>query len=402
MRSVDATVWMATMAAPGAVVFSSVLTRIPAWLGGSRGSAAAAALKKQPLGEPVAATADALAELAELSAADRPACGGEAESLVDEMLSQGRYALLLRPQLMGNLTAPQLSRAHAAQSAGMCLVPEGEVVLHRSTGLPEEDAEADVPSPLRIPLRVAAYYLDRYPVTNSQFQQFVRSGGYEQMAIWDQQVLPAVLDFVDQTGHPGPRFWRDGRYPRGEDHHPVVGVSWFEASAYSRWTGKRLPTDAEWIKAGSWPVAISGHPLLERRYPWGEAIDHDRANLWSSGPGRTVPVDHFPGGVSVGGVQQLIGNVWEWTVDRFALEDDADQSAAAAQPKMKSIRGGAFDTYLDCQATCHFQSGDQALARKHNIGFRCAISLCDLSKPGDLAGLTDSEHVESSLVETHA
>jgi formylglycine-generating enzyme required for sulfatase activity len=139
--------------------------------------------------------------------------------------------------------------------------------------------------------------------------------------------------------------------------------------------------------------------LLERRYPWGEAMDHNRANVWSSGPGSTVPVDHFPGGVSVGGVQQLIGNVWEWTVDRFALDDDADQAAAAAQPKIKSIRGGAFDTYLDCQATCHFQSGDQALARKHNIGFRCAISLCDLSLPGGSAG---SEHDESSLVETHA
>ena len=141
------------------------------------------------------------------------------------------------------------------------------------------------------------------------------------MAIWDQEIWPAVLDFVDQTGHPGPRFWHNGRYPRGEDNHPVVGVSWYEAAAYARWVGKRLPTDAEWVKAGSWPVALAGHPLLQRRYPWGEAMDRGRANLWGSGPGRTVSVDQFPGGVSVGGVQQLIGNVWEWTADAFALDE---------------------------------------------------------------------------------
>ena len=91
-------------------------------------------------------------------------------------------------------------------------------------------------------MRVDGYYLDRYPVTNAQYHQFVRHGGYEQMAIWDPEIWPAVLDFVDTTGHAGPRFWRDGRYPRGEDHHPVVGVSWYEAAAYARWVGKRLPT----------------------------------------------------------------------------------------------------------------------------------------------------------------
>src|SRR5262245_16538779 len=127
------------------------------------------------------------------------------------------------------------------------------------------------------------------------------------MAIWDPEILPAVLDFVDRTGHPGPRFWSHGRCAAGEDDHPVVGICWYEAAAYARWVGKRLPTGAEWVKAGSWPVAIPGRPLISRRYPWGDAMDRARANLWGSGPGKLVDVNQFPGGESVGGVQQLIG-----------------------------------------------------------------------------------------------
>jgi iron(II)-dependent oxidoreductase len=279
----------------------------------------------------------------------------------------------------------------------MCLVPEGDVVLHRGSGLCAIDGEV---GPNSAPVRVEAFYLDRYPVTNEQFRHFVAGGGYEQMAIWDQEIWPAVLDFVDATGHPGPRFWRNGNYPRGEHKHPVVGVSWYEAAAYARWVGKRLATDAEWIKAGSWPVALAGHPLLQRRYPWGEAMDRSRANLWGSGPGRTVSVEEFPSGVSVGGVQQLIGNVWEWTADAFLLEEA--QLPTAERVTLKSLRGGAFDTYLDIQATCHFQSGDSALARKHNIGFRTAISLCDITHRDGREEQGQSDDIGQSLEETQA
>ncbi|MEX2112624.1 MAG: SUMF1/EgtB/PvdO family nonheme iron enzyme [Pirellulales bacterium] len=355
------------------------------WVGELLSSTCAAAFirRKSPTTTPTmpssTATEVSIAEFAEVEAAEEIEVSGDARSLVDEMLSRGRYALLLRPQLIGNLSADQLAKARAALSEGMCLVPAGGVLVLHTTGIPETDEGAARPE---ISLWVDGYYLDRYQVTNAQMHQFVRHGGYEQMAIWDAEVLPAVLDFVDQTGHPGPRFWRNGRYPRGEDHYPVVGVCWYETAAYARWVGKRLPTDAEWVKAASWPVAIAGHPLLQRRYPWGEAVDRTRANLWGSGPGRTVPVDEFPGGVSVGGVQQLIGNVWEWTADPLTLDCDDDSGQIAGAHEMKSLRGGAFDTYLDCQATCHYQSGDDALARKHNIGFRCAISLCDFEKFG--------------------
>jgi iron(II)-dependent oxidoreductase len=109
-------------------------------------------------------------------------------------------------------------------------------------------------------------------------------------------------------------------------------------------------------------------------------MERSRANLWGAGPGGTVPVDEFREGVSAGGVHQLIGNVWEWTTADFGFDDlDGplldDPTGSAV---MKSIRGGAFDTYFDAQATCQFRSGDHPLARKHNIGFRCALSACDV------------------------
>jgi iron(II)-dependent oxidoreductase len=374
-----------------------VLSKLPQWLGGIIGSSCGAARMKDEIASPSEPAPVATDEESADEPIDCPSAR-EVESVVDEMLAQGRYALLLRPQLIKNLSLEQLSRTRAALSEGMCLVPEGQVVLRRAVSAPEGDKEA--PEPEGPPLRVEAYHLDRYPVTNAQYYQFVARGGYEQMAIWDPEIWPALLDFVDATGHPGPRYWHSGRYPRGGEHHPVIGVSWYEAVAFARWVGKRLPTDAEWVKAGSWPVSIQGHPLLLRRYPWGEAMDRGRANLWGSGPGRTVSVYEFPGGVSVGGVHQLIGNVWEWMADAFVPEG-ADASGASTQSKMKSIRGGAFDTYLDCQATCHFQSADVALARKHNIGFRCAISLCDLATSSDTGDVLEDEdeHLETPYAE---
>jgi len=310
----------------------------------------------------------------------RPADPADTASLVEQMLAQGRYALLLRPQIAVNLSDRQFQQARQALEAGMALVPDGEVVLGPCEEPPPADPAAAPQAPpgaARV-VRVERLFLDRYPVTNAEFYQFVVQGGYQQAALWDESILPAVLDFVDRTGQPGPRFWRHGRYEPGLDDHPVTGVSWFEAAAYARWVGKRLPSDAEWVKAASWPVTLADNTRAQRKYPWGDLMDRARANLWGSGPGVTAAVDEFPEGVSVGGVYQLIGNVWEWTRSNYRGRGPGDGELVLPTP-FKSLRGGAFDTYFDSQATCQFQSGDTPLARKHNIGFRCAIGVCDLT-----------------------
>ncbi|MBN2581170.1 MAG: formylglycine-generating enzyme family protein [Pirellulales bacterium] len=298
-----------------------------------------------------------------------PADPHDVDALVEQMLAEGRVALLLRPQIAGNLSEEQFGQAISVLTETTALVPDGEVALD------EGDSQRVV--------SVGRFFLDRYPVTNREYYEFVSTGGYRQMALWDEAILPALMQFLDRTGQPGPKYWSDGCYPPGEEKHPVTGVSWYEAFAYARWVGKRLPTDAEWVKAGAWPVPLSNSAHAQRRFPWGDVMDRTRANLYGSGPGRTVPVDHYPGGVSVGGVYQLVGNVWEWTTGNYRGSQLPAESLppGGLSPEMvlKNLRGGAYDTYFDNQATCQFSSGENPLGRRRNIGFRCAVGVCDLT-----------------------
>jgi formylglycine-generating enzyme required for sulfatase activity len=301
------------------------------------------------------------------------------ESLVDQMVAQGRVALLLRPQIAANLSDADLQKAQEALDHAMAMVPEGQVALRPRCYdlLDRETAERAE----RL-IQVEGLFLDRYTVTNSQYLDFVTAGGYEQMSLWDEALWPAVLTFVDRTGQPGPRFWENGEFADGKEDHPVVGISWYEACAYSRWAGKRLPTDAEWVKAASWPVFAEGARPIQRKFPWGEAMDRRLTNIWGSGLNTTVPVHAHDRGASANGVLQLVGNVWEWTSSSFGSWEPPTRKIETQLP-LKSIRGGAFDSYFETQVHTQFQSGENPLARKHNIGFRCAIGYCDVVQTTD-------------------
>jgi iron(II)-dependent oxidoreductase len=299
-------------------------------------------------------------------------------SLVEQMIAQGREALLLRPQIAANLSDTDLASAQVALDEAMAIVPQGAVNMRARCY--EDLQEAEAPRGERL-VQIEGFFLDRYPVTNGQYQQFVNNGGYEQMSLWDESIWPAVLGFTDSSGQPGPRFWQNGKFAPGKEDHPVVGVCWYEAAAFARWVGKRLPTDPEWVKTGCWPVATEAGRPVQRKYPWGEGMDRRLVNLWGNGVNDTVSVTASPGASSVGGVQQLIGNVWEWTSSTFGNWEPAGRKIETTMP-LKAIRGGAFDTYFDTQASCQFQSGDSPLARKHNIGFRCALGFCDVVLAG--------------------
>ena len=244
------------------------------------------------------------------------------------------------------------------------LVPEGYAslpqMIHDRPGCPEMDVETD------------AFLLGRYTVTNEQFQKFVDGKGYENLELWPEDIWPHLIDFQDLTGRPGPRYWEQGRHDQRLADHPVVGISYYEAEAYCRWAGYRLPTESEWQMAASWRLRSSAYVL--RRYPWGDALDTDNCNIWASGLGRTVPVTSYESGAAPNGVQQLIGNVWEWTSTDYCVFAD-DGQPVLGDMLLKSIRGGAFDTYFPSQATSFFRTGLTTITRAHNVGIRCAMSL---------------------------
>jgi iron(II)-dependent oxidoreductase len=246
-------------------------------------------------------------------------------------------------------------------------VPGGVILLSKTLndfeGSPDETVE------------VAPFLIDTLAVTNRQFQHFVEAGGYDNLDLWPDDVWPHLIEFCDSTGEYGPRYWTKGQYPKGRERHPVVGLSWFEANAYARWVGQRLPTEAEWEMTVNWRLH-SEAKLVQRPYPWGNSMDKKRCNTWSAGLRETAPVDAFGEGDTLNGVRQLIGNTWEWLDSDLVILDDENRPITGDMV-LKSIRGGAFDTYFEWQASSHFRTGQVPFSRSHNIGFRCAIGLED-------------------------
>lgn len=316
--------------------------------------------------------------------------------LVQTMIDQGRYSLLLRHETASQLSDEELAEVLAVLDDQMSVVPAGRVLL----GEYAERANwgsAPVSADCVGLVHIEGCYLDRFCVTNEQYQHFVDDCGYEQFQLWPEEALPALFEFVDRTGVPAPAGWHNGQHLEGAEQLPVVGISWYEACAYARWVGKRLPTDAEWTKAGAWPVETSPGRVSQRRYPWGDTFESRKAALWASGGRGPVPVDSYELGASLGSVYQLIGNVWEWTSSSLdATSRDATSSNDGHS--MQVLHGGAFNTYFENQATCHFRSGERPLARRNNIGFRLALSF-DVIADQELNDTESSEEPPAAIEE---
>lgn len=290
----------------------------------------------------------------------------EAEPL-QRLLQYGRFNTILQEE---SKWRAEPGGDAAVETAGqelekrMALVPAGSVTISKTLtaqpGAEEEDIE------------VEPFLLDVHCVTNARFQKFVDAGGYDALEFWPEEFWPHLIELKDITGQPNPRFWRNGRHNLALTDHPVVGVSWYEAQAYALWAGLRLPTEAEWQMAASWHIKSTTDML--RRFPWGDAMDNTRCNIWSARHGGTVPVSEYANGAAPNQVLQLIGNVWEWTDTEYAVIDDEGRPIVGEMP-MHVVRGGAFDTYFETQATNYFHTGLIALARTHNAGFRCAMDM---------------------------
>ncbi len=264
----------------------------------------------------------------------------------------------------------------------MAIVPEGRASLTRTL--------TEVPDAEVLEFVVGSFLMDVQTVTNAQYQLFVDADGYEDLNLWPESIWTHLIQMRDQTGKPGPRYWREGRHDQRLSDHPVVGVCWYEACAYARWIGQRLPTEPEWQLAATWRIKSDTDILY--RFPWGDAMDRKKCNIWASQAYSTVPVTSYEQGAAPNGVQQLIGNVWEWVdSDLDLITEEGVQ--IVGEMTMKAARGGAFDAYFESQCTSLFRSGFNALTRAHNLGFRCALSLADAHWLGQSEEQGSGEHV---------
>ncbi len=199
-------------------------------------------------------------------------------------------------------------------------------------------------------IRMELFYIDRFPVTNGQFYEFMKESGYQP---------DDTTNFL--------RHWVKGKPLKSMAGHPVVYVSLEDARAYAMWAGKRLPTEVEW------QYAAQGSDM--RKYPWGNAMDSTRCNYKSN---HTTPVDAFPEGASPFGVEDMVGNVWQ-------LIDQVYDNGAYY---FGLIRGGSF--YFPTASIWYVTGGplpvdhpevllmvSPSLDRCATIGFRCVADGAD-------------------------
>ena len=224
----------------------------------------------------------------------------------------------------------------------MALIPAGSFEMGDSKNEPE-----DWMKPARPVHRVEldAFYMDAYEVTVGQFKQFVEESGYAYNR------------------------WQDvAKYSPGDDY-PMIWVTWHDATAYAKWAGKRLPTEAEWEYA-----ARGG--LNGKRYPWGDDITHDDANYAGAGGkdkwGSCAPVGSFA--ANGYGLYDMAGNVWEWCSDWYG--SDYYSKSPLRNPQGPSsgstrvVRGG-FWRFNPDRLRAAFRGFFKPTVTGNTFGFRC-------------------------------
>lgn len=249
---------------------------------------------------------------------------------------------------------------------GMVLIPAGKFQMGSMEGDVDE-------RPVHM-VNLDAFYIDVHEVTNTQYRQFVESTGYSSPNGTGYTAEYGVLDYNYQP-------WLDPEFNQPEQ--PVTNVTWFDAAAYCRWKGKRLPTEAEWEKA-----ALGNSAGI--KYPWGDNEPGNRsANFsdinttfeWRSSSVNdgfvfTSPVKSFePNGY---GLFDMAGNVWEWCADwydvSYYVESDAKNPKGPEIGERRVLRGGAWYRASHCLRAAERVSDypDNSL---NVVGFRCAMDI---------------------------
>lgn len=224
----------------------------------------------------------------------------------------------------------------------MVRVMAGAFTIGSNTRMPDEGPQHTA--------KLKAFLIDKYEVTNLQYQQF-----------------------IEATGRHSPRYFQNRTFPEGKVDHPVTYVSWYDAHDYCKWAGKRLPSDAEWEKVA--------RGTDDRTYPWGDEFDVDKANTparWQSlnQEGDTSPVGAFPGGVSPYGAYDMAGNVWEWTDSWYRQYPGNTHPSENYGEIYKTLKGGSWwdCSFYQCglSAPVYNRSFFDRQTKNSSFGFRCA------------------------------
>jgi ergothioneine biosynthesis protein EgtB len=223
------------------------------------------------------------------------------------------------------------------------------------------------------------FAIDKAPVSNGNYLEFIRDGGYQNFRWWFSE----GWETVNREHWHAPLYWEihdgqwlirdfDGLRPVSErSDEPVCHVSFFEASAFAKWAGKRLPTEAEWERAACY------NPQGSRQsFPWGfDTPESSHANLFESGLWSTARIGAFPDGANSYGCHQMIGDVWEWTTSDYVpypgFMSEFDEYNDKWFVNQKVLRGGSFATpQLHIRST--YRNFFHTHERWMTSGFRCA------------------------------
>src|SRR5689334_670522 len=227
------------------------------------------------------------------------------------------------------------------------------------------------------------FALDKAPVSNGDWLDFINDAGYQNFHWWFSEGWEAV----NREHWRAPLYWElhDGEWmirdfsglhsAASKKNEPVCHVSFFEASAYAKWAGKRLPTEAEWEHA----ACYDGARKVKQAFPWGDTgPDSGNTNFFENGYWSPAPIGAFPAGANAHGCEQMIGDVWEWTTSDYVpypgFKSEFDEYNDKWFVNQKVLRGGSFATpQVHIRAT--YRNFFHAHERWMTSGFRCAKDL---------------------------
>jgi len=225
------------------------------------------------------------------------------------------------------------------------------------------------------------FQIENFPVTNVQYLEFIEDGGYDNFSFW----LSDGWDIVKKNEWKAPMYWEkegDGWFVRDfigkrkiNPDEPVCHVSFYEAMAFCKWAGKRLPTESEWEKAALWDEEKNTKTI----FPWGdEPPTKNHANLLDSRIWSCTNVGSYENGKSHYGCYQMIGDVWEWTSSEFVgypgFKSGFDEYNDKWFTNQKVLRGGSFGTpALSMRGS--YRNFFRLDERWMFSGFRCVIDI---------------------------